>query len=438
MKRRIWTVATTFSLAGLGAASPVWAKGSVTVKEPTEDEANGGDDAKDPDAKEPAGETSGKPVQNPKSPNVGPRDKDNPQAKAAGDHVAMPPKMEGKGQATANEDHTVEHGDTLWDLSQKYLGNPWYWPKVWSYNPQIANPHWIYPGDQVKFYPGAQGDNEAPAQVQEGDVKPPEEEAGDMEEEDQPMVSGGTYKVSHAARSSFRQDGFVTERELEESGQIFKSDAEKEMLDNLDRTYMRFKSTGDVKPGDRFFIYTTEREIHHPVTGAKFGYLTRIVGTLRVIRIADNQVVEGSIDQTWGEIYRGYYLAPYSEKLYRQVPVKAATADIKGVVVESDAALGNIAAWDVVFIDKGKRDGVEEGTAFNVVRRVDGAAGMLKEPGESGFYDANLPDQIVGSLYAVDVKDDASTCLGLRSTHEFVPGDVIISVKNLGNKVSSL
>src|ERR1035437_9153443 len=57
------------------------------------------------------------------------------------------------GQASApGTQHRVEKGDTLWDLSQKFLGSPWYWPKVWSYNPEIANPHWIYPGNEVRFF----------------------------------------------------------------------------------------------------------------------------------------------------------------------------------------------------------------------------------------------------------------------------------------------
>lgn len=47
--------------------------------------------------------------------------------------------------------HVVKKGDTLWDLSGRYYGNPWKWPKVWSYNPQIMNPHWIYPGDQIRM-----------------------------------------------------------------------------------------------------------------------------------------------------------------------------------------------------------------------------------------------------------------------------------------------
>jgi nucleoid-associated protein YgaU len=59
----------------------------------------------------------------------------------------MGPKIEGSRETAPGEVHTVVKGDTLWDLSQNYLGSPWYWPKVWSYNPEIANPHWIYPGN---------------------------------------------------------------------------------------------------------------------------------------------------------------------------------------------------------------------------------------------------------------------------------------------------
>src|SRR3954470_18524896 len=50
--------------------------------------------------------------------------------------------------------HLVRHGDTLWDLSDGYYGNPWQWPKIWSMNPQVKNPHWIYPGDQLRLLPG--------------------------------------------------------------------------------------------------------------------------------------------------------------------------------------------------------------------------------------------------------------------------------------------
>src|SRR6185437_11609075 len=52
------------------------------------------------------------------------------------------------------EGHTVRRGETLWEISNRYYQNPYQWPRLWSYNPQIQNPHWIYPGDHVRLRDG--------------------------------------------------------------------------------------------------------------------------------------------------------------------------------------------------------------------------------------------------------------------------------------------
>src|ERR1700737_5150664 len=74
-----------------------------------------------------------------------------------------PPDRTFKPVPGTPEEYTIQKGDTLWDLSQKFLSNPWYWPKIWSLNPSIENPHWIYPGNRLKVTPGQGG---APAQVE--------------------------------------------------------------------------------------------------------------------------------------------------------------------------------------------------------------------------------------------------------------------------------
>lgn len=364
-----------------------------------------------------------------------------------GDDTAAPAPLEGgaasadagRGGAPAPDTYTVRPGDTLWDLSGRFLNNPWYWPKVWSYNPEIANPHWISPGSVLRFFPSG---DEGPAQVEavepgepmvaeEGDQGAPVRELEDLSradmkaaptaEEQDSVAVAGPYKIGFVRpRTPYaRRDSFVTPHELEESGAIQAAFEEKIMLTERDRAYAQFKHGPPVKVGETYAIFRTERPVMHPVTGELIGYQTTILGAAKVVAMDDKAatlIVTSSSDV----IERGAMLGPWTAKPYRPVPAKPNGRDLDGVIVSSPVeALDYFAESQVVFIDRGRAEGVEEGNHFTVVRAGDPYGAPVGQP----QWDSKLPKEDVGSLLVVDVREHASAALVTRSLTDLIKGD---------------
>lgn len=364
-------------------------------------------------------------------------------ANAAEGEVALPPEpMEGTpregeagGAVPPPDTYTIRPGDTLWDLSGRFLNNPWYWPKIWSYNPEITNPHWIYPGNLLRFF---QGGEEAPGQVTPVSPEVAEEEEaepvrdledlsrvdmakGPTEEEKDAVGVAGPYKIGYVApRTVFAShDAFVTPRELEESGSIRAAFDEKTMLSSRDRAYAAFKAKGAAKVGETYAVYRTVRPVKHPVTGEMIGYQSVILGSAKVVAV-DDKAVTVTIGAAYEPIERGDMLGPWTQKSYRAVPPKANAKSLQGYIVTTPVEiLTQLAEHHVVFVDKGKADGVEEGNRFVVVRAGDPRGSKETIPA----WDSTLPIEDVGSLLVVDVKEHASAALVTRSLSELAPGD---------------
>jgi hypothetical protein len=351
-----------------------------------------------------------------------------------------------EGTAAAPDTYTIKPGDTLWDLSGRFLNNPWYWPKIWSYNPEIANPHWIYPGNILKFYPSAE---EAPTRVEPVGPNTPvakTDDAGDDEvatdtaireledfsradlkapvsaEAADTVAVAGPYKIGFVPQRTrlARHDTFVTPRELAESGAIHAAFEEKLMLSTLDRAYAQFENRAAVKVGETYVVYKTERAIPHPDSKKDiFGYQSVVLGTAKVVAVEDKAATL-QIVQTFEPIERGALLGPWTQKFFRPVERKpnkrALDAQIIAAQVEIMTQLGEN---HVVFVDRGEKDGVEEGNVFVVLRSGD----QYGTDPHRGSWDDSLPIEAVGELLVIDVKDHASTALVVRSLKELVIGD---------------
>jgi hypothetical protein len=340
-------------------------------------------------------------------------------------------KVQPAAGATQTEaEHTVVPGDTLWDLCQKYLNNPWYWPRVWSYNPEITNPHWIYPGQVVRFYPTGElpsemlvaGTMEVPEQVEV------EEETEEIPPEDLISQTGKYVQARAVGMVGLRRESFVTKEEIDDLGSISGSREEKVYLAEFDTVYLKFKDPGQVQMGGRYTIMRTERKIFHPITKDFRGYYTHIVGLVQVTAVSDD-IATGTITASFDTIERGDKIGPWVENLVKSIAPKPNGVELRGYIMDSEVSLTNLGERHIVFIDQGTQNGVEEGNVFDVVRREDGLLpmGVVRQ---INAWDAKAPMEVFGRVMIVDARPTASTGIVLFSLRELQSGDRVLMTVN--------
>ena len=216
------------------------------------------------------------------------------------------------------------------------------------------------------------------------------------------MAVAGPYKIGYVPprTTMARHDTFVTPRELEESGAIKAAFEEKLMLSTPRPRLRQLQADGPVKKGETYVIYRTERAIQHPVTKELFGYQSVVLGAGKVVAV-DDKAVTLVITAANDAIERGAMLGPWTEKFFRPVARKPNGATLQGLIIASPVGvLTQFAEHQVVFVDRGTADGVEEGNVFNVVRSGDLSG---RRPNEVPW-DPTLPKEDVGDLLVIDAK----------------------------------
>lgn len=337
----------------------------------------------------------------------------------APDGEVIDPDLEDWGEFAGSRTHTVVEGDTLWDISRRYLNDPWYWPKVWSYNPQIENPHWIYPGDQIRLGPDSGRADLRPAPT----AALPDLSRGSFGEAATSLDVSVAGRIGYVSKGSVPAPrvAFVSDREIEAAGVISRSWEEKTFLMEGDRIYIRWEDRSAVEVGGTYTIYRTEREVEHPEEGGTVGYLTRVLGTARVVEARPNaEYVTALVVRSVEEISRGDRIGPVATALIHRVDPVPNTADVEGFILATvEEGVGEIGQGHVVFLDKGKADGLVEGNTLRVIRAGDG----LEDDGFTPYFDPELPAETIGTLLVVDVQERTAAALVLQSIRELRIGD---------------
>lgn len=307
--------------------------------------------------------------------------------------------------------YDVIDGDTLWDICQQFFGDPEYWPTLWSINnDEVTNPHYIYPGQRLRFQPGT--DVRPPSII----VDPGEGEGIDFDENFTPLVHFIATEqdcelyvpfLTGSQEVTVRAPGIMTRQEIEPLGVVDQAVPSRKHLAQTEVVYMRFRNTGDVNCGDVYTIYNKVKEARHPeVRSARLGHIYRITGEVMVTDVGDKWVT-GRIAQSHSEIVRGDLITdrlPVSGRIRTSEMASLVDGYVIDKLHDENIMLQRN---QVVFIDRGKSDGVQSGTTFYVVRRGDG---LSRRPRD---FDNTLPDQVVGRLVVFSA--DENVALGVMT-----------------------
>lgn len=313
--------------------------------------------------------------------------------------------------------HVVRSGDTLWGICDSRLQNPWLWPEVWALNPEITNPHWIYPGQVIRLRTGeaaayGYGSRDLPRGYDDGTVyfrsegfveAPPEEERGeDDEDEDRYDRPPGTITASW-------------EDEM--------------MLAYPDVLYVRFREDFPVEAGQQYTVYRPRETIHdfeeddegEPV---ELGRIVEILGTATVLTFdPDARLARMRVVEAINPIERGDAVGPI-ERNFVVSRHTAADVDLDGRIVATLRPRVLNGEAFLVFVNRGYEAGVRDGNRFQIIRANDHFLASNRQD-----VPPDLPFEWIGECQVLEARRLASTCLILESTREMEIGERVTLIR---------
>ena len=319
--------------------------------------------------------------------------------------------------------YIVVRGDTLWDISARFLKNPYLWPQVWNENKYIKDAHWIYPGDPIVL-PNV-------ALVAAGAGQPPA--AGEPEglgPEGGPgipgMVEPGEGEAGAAASL-----GPVTEELSLQCAQYLVNDREDESLfvvgseegsdkmafGDRDLVYLNKGSNAGVKAGDLYTLHHVAYAVKHPASGKKLGTKIETTGWVKVILVQENTAC-AVVEQACVDVHAGDYLKPFEKvnvpMVVRRGPEECCSTEngktMRHVVdLQDDVSIAGTGLF--VTIDAGTEDGVAPGSVFSVYRSM--------------YPSVPTPRNVVGEATVVAVRERTATAKITYARKEIMLGDQV-------------
>ncbi len=274
--------------------------------------------------------------------------------------------------------HVVVKGDTLWDISGKFLQSPWLWPKVWSVNPQIDNPHLIYPGDVI-YLVWVNGQPQLRLDRGPRDLGPRIRRS---------PLEQAIQAIPLQDIKSFLSDNLVLSKDVLEAAPYVLAGVNGRIVSGAgDRIYAR----GELPDANQSYygVYRPARVYKDPDTDEVLGYESKAIGGGYLISTQED-IMTLNLKRTHEEVRTKDRVLPTQEEPIQSVFYPSAPEQqINGRILSVLRGVTQIGQYDVVAINKGKREGMAPGHVLHVFTRgetvkdpVNGE--LVKLPSEKG------------------------------------------------------
>ncbi|MGH8258729.1 MAG: LysM peptidoglycan-binding domain-containing protein [Steroidobacteraceae bacterium] len=315
--------------------------------------------------------------------------------------------------------YTVKRGDTLWGISSLFLRDPWLWPEIWYDNPQIANPHRIYPGDVLVLAYGADG--RPHIHVERGDEVRLEPRLRSS------PLDGAIPTIPYSAIAAFlSRPSILTAHEIAHAPHVVAFRNEHQAGGTGYDVYVRGL---DAPVGAHFTVFHVGEKLRDPDNGHVLGYEGLYTATAVVDRPGDPTKM--TLTDSARETLRGDVLfADTASSPLTFVP-RAPTQSVRGRIISVVDNVHLIGQYNIVALNRGTRQGVDAGT----VLAVDQAGETVRDLGPASYdswgrsalfaHRVRLPNERAGTVLVFKAYERMSYALVVGASEQMRIGDIV-------------
>ena len=310
--------------------------------------------------------------------------------------------------------HVVVPGDTLWDISAKFLKDPFRWNELWKLNPdEVKNPHRIYPGQVLVL------------DISGGDPRLRIENGGSggiptIKIEPQVRIVDQSAEIpaipQQAIEPFLSQPLIVEEDALESAPRIVATQQNREYSAERDLAYVTGMKAG---PARLWQIYRPGNEIRDPVTKEKIGYEAILLGTARLVKEGEPATIQ--ILTVRQEVGKNDRLIPAPNPDIVNYPLHKPTSEINSRVVSIYGNTNTGGRFSIVAISGGQKNGIERGHVLAISRKGQ----VVTDRYHGRKSDVTLPDEPVGQIYVFRTFQKISYALMMNATQPVEVGDAV-------------